>query len=369
MGNFYQYFFAAGLVILTSLFGIYLKANFDPASFVMVYLLIVVFSAVRWGIGPAIVTSILSAVAFDFFLSPPYMSFRIADVRNIFTFVGLLAVGLVVSNLAAKAREQAIQARQREAEAVAMYNLQKKLDEESRKLELMRETEKLQTALLNSISHDLRTPLVSIKGTLSVLLQDPTLKAQESRRELLETAYEDSGRLNHLVNDLLEMTRVEAGTLKVRSEPCELIDIVRASLQQLNNKIERRQIRVDIPKDLPLIPMDFTLMMEVLMNLLDNALKYSSPYTPVEIIARFVEKKVKIEIKDSGFGIPEEDLKRIFDKFYRAVNPKRVTGTGLGLSICKGIVEAHGGEIYAGNNPEGGAVITILMPLEEAKAL
>jgi two-component system sensor histidine kinase KdpD len=243
-----------------------------------------------------------------------------------------------------------------------------KLFELSRQMELVRETEKLQVALLNSISHDLRTPLVSIMGALSSLLQDSSLLDAEMRKELLKTAYEDSDSLNRLVGNLLDMTRVEAGTLKINAKPCDLRDVVGTSLQALKDKLEKRNVRINISQNMPEVPMDFTLMMRVFVNLVDNAVKYSNQDMPIEITAEPSESEVKIEVKDKGFGIPEEDITHIFDKFYRAVKPRQVTGTGLGLSICKGIVEAHGGRIFAENNSDKGATLTVILPLGAKKA-
>ena len=238
-----------------------------------------------------------------------------------------------------------------------------KLAEISRQVELMHEREKLHTALLNSISHDLRTPLVSIMGVLSSLLQDYSSLDSKTREELLATAYEDSDHLNRFVSNLLDMTRLEAKALKIRIELCELRDVVGASLQALKDEIERRNILINIPKDLPEIPMDFVLMMRVFINLIDNAVKYSLPETPIEITAILLEDKIKIDVKDLGIGILKDDLIKIFDKFYRAVKPRQITGTGLGLSICKGIVEAHGGQILAKNNPAKGVTISVTLPL------
>lgn len=243
-----------------------------------------------------------------------------------------------------------------------------KLTEISRQMELIREREKLQTALLNSISHDLKTPLVSITGALSSLLQDFSSIDAETRKVLLETAYDESGHLNQLVGNLLDMTRLEAGALKMKTKPCELRDVIGASLHLLKDKLEKRDIQIHIPQVLPEIFMDFTLMMRVFINLIDNAMKYSAPDTPIEITAKLLEDKVKIEVKDKGFGIPKEDVVRIFDKFYRAVKPRQITGTGLGLSICKGIVEAHGGQIWAENNPDKGATFNVVLLLKAKEA-
>jgi two-component system sensor histidine kinase KdpD len=243
-----------------------------------------------------------------------------------------------------------------------------KLAEESRQVELMRQTEKLQSALLSSISHDLRTPLVSITGTLTTLQENDLGLDDATRKELLETASEEAARLNRIVGNLLDMTRMEAGTLRISKRPSELRDVLGASLEQLKEQIGQRVIRINIPRDFPEIPIDFSLMMKAFYNLLDNAVKYSPPDAPVDINARANRDQAEIEIRDRGVGIPGGDLKRIFEKFYRAEKPHRVSGTGLGLSISKGIIEAHGGEIVARNNPDTGATFIITLPLHDGQA-
>ncbi len=250
--------------------------------------------------------------------------------------------------------------------AVAIQRI--KLFELSHQMELVRETERLQTALLNSISHDLRTPLVSVVGALSSLLEDSSSIDAQMRKELLRSAYEEAGSLNRLVGNLLDMTRVEAGTLKINAKLCDLHDVIGTSLRMLKDKLEKREVRINIPENMPEVAIDFTLMMRVLVNLVDNAVKYSGQDAPIEITAKLRENEVEITIKDQGFGVPEEDITRIFDKFYRAVKPRQVTGTGLGLSICKGIVEAHGGRVFAGNNPDKGTTFTVILPLGAKKA-
>jgi two-component system sensor histidine kinase KdpD len=332
----YPYLISIGLVFITTLFGELVKRSLEPTNLVMFYLLAVVIAAIRWGQGPAIVTSILSVLSFDFFLVPPYLTLSVTDIQYIFTFIAFLSVGIVVSTLASKTREQVIQ----------------------------RQTEKLQTALLNSISHDLRTPLASITGSLSALLDNDSGLDDTTHKELLETAFEETDRLNQLVGNLLDMTRMEAGALRIFRKPCELRDVLGASLEQLKQKLGSRNIKIDIPRDFPEVPVDFSFMMKVFFNLIDNSLKYSPADTSIDIKATLLKDKVKIEVKDQGVGIPKGDLKRIFDKFYRIERPQQIMGTGLGLSICKGIIEAHGGQIAAQNNPDRGATFVVTIPLQ-----
>jgi two-component system sensor histidine kinase KdpD len=240
------------------------------------------------------------------------------------------------------------------------------LAEQARRTELLQVTEKLQSSLLNSISHDLRTPLVSITGALSSLREKTLIFDQEARDSLLETAYEEAVRLNRIVGNLLNMTRIEAGAIHLKHQPCDLQDAIGAALEQLGERLGKRQVRIDLPEGLSLVPLDVALFEQVLVNLLDNAVKYSPADTLIEIRVQQQTFMVQIEVSDRGTGIPLEDLERVFDKFYRVQRPESVSGTGLGLAICKGIVEAHGGTIRAGRRPGGGTVITISLPKETA---
>lgn len=238
-----------------------------------------------------------------------------------------------------------------------------RLVEEARRGEITRETERLQTALLNSISHDLRTPLASITGALSSLVEAPVPIEGATQRELLETAKDEADRLNRLVGNLLDMNRLEGGALKLRVEPGDVEDLVGSALSELTDATLHRDIHVAIPPDLPLIPMDFALMAQAVANLLDNAVKYSPPDAPIEVRAHRVDDEIRIRVEDRGVGIPPDDLSRIFDKFYRIRHNDGVGGVGLGLAISKGIVEAHGGRIWAENRPGGGTVVVLALPV------
>jgi two-component system sensor histidine kinase KdpD len=237
------------------------------------------------------------------------------------------------------------------------------LAEQARQAELLQATEKLQSALLNSISHDLRTPLVSITGALSSLADDTVDMDGTSRRNLIDTARGEADRLNRLVGNLLDMTRLEAGAVHIHREACDVQDVIGSALEQVGPPAAGRPISVDVAPDLPLVPMDFVLVSRVLVNVIDNALKYSPQGSPIEIRAYLAGDFVEVDVSDRGEGIPAGDLTRVFDKFYRVQRPDNITGTGLGLAICKGIVEAHGGFITAENRPGGGALITLALPL------
>ena len=221
----------------------------------------------------------------------------------------------------------------------------------------------------SSISHDLRTPLVSITGTLSTLQEDDPALDDATRKDLIENASEEADRLNRIVGNLLDLTRMEAGTLRVSKRPCDLRDVLGASLEQLRDRIGNRTVRVAIPKDFPEIPMDYSFMMKAFYNLLDNAVKYSPQDSPIDIGARVKPHEAEVEIRDRGAGIPVGDLARIFERFHRTEKTQRVAGTGLGLSISRGIIEAHGGRIAARNNADSGATFIVTLPLSDKRDL
>jgi two-component system sensor histidine kinase KdpD len=484
------------LTILASAFNYIFHTRISPTNLVMPYLLVVVVCAAYLGRGPAIFASVLSVLVFDFFFVPPFLTFAVSDTEYLLTFFGLLIVGLVISELTTRVRDQAEIARKRAEDTSALYGLSRDLavaadlsgilaaiddnigrtfqrdafillpdsekpdrvelysrnenhrleqkeweaatwvfhhgspdeygegklpsdetvylplttaqgiigvlvarsrkgispltseqsllletfasqtalaiervqfEEQARRTQLLQATEKLQSALLNSISHDLRTPLVSITGALSSLREEGDQLPVETRQTLVDMAYEDAGRLNRLVANLLNMTRIETGALLLDLQPCDIQDLVGSALQQLGSRTSDHVIEVQIPEDLPLAPMDFVLMVQVLVNLLDNAIKYSPPGTIIDIQAGLEPETLWLRVLDCGQGILVEDLPLIFDKFYRGKGPKNVGGSGLGLAICKGIVEAHGGGIQAANRPSGGSVFSVWLPFNEAK--
>jgi two-component system sensor histidine kinase KdpD len=208
----------------------------------------------------------------------------------------------------------------------------------------------------------LRTPLSAITGAVSSLLENEQTLNADDRHELVQVAYEEAERLNRLLGNLLEMTRLEAGGIQVEKDWELLEDIVGAALNRLGTRIGDQPIIVNLPSDLPLVPIDSVLIEQVLLNLLDNALKYTPATSPIELSAQARENEVVFSVADHGPGLRPGDEKRVFEKFYRA-QPKVSGGVGLGLTICRGIVEAHGGHIWAENRPGGGVRFCFTLPL------
>ena len=238
------------------------------------------------------------------------------------------------------------------------------LAEKSTKAQLSMEREQLRNTLLSAVSHDLRTPLGTITGAATTLLGDHGQLTPDARTELLETIHEDARQLQRLVANLLEVTRLESGVLDMHKEWVPAEELVGSALDRMRGQLTNRKVEIDLPSSLPLVPADAVLMEQVLINILDNAIKYGPEQSPIEIKGWATDRALTLAIADSGEGIPEGEEERIFEKLVRLPQGQRRPGAGLGLAICKGIVEAHGGWIRAGNRPNGGAQILVSLPLE-----
>jgi two-component system sensor histidine kinase KdpD len=232
------------------------------------------------------------------------------------------------------------------------------LDEAAQQSAMMRESERLYTTLLNSISHELRTPIASIKGAASGLASP---QSEADRAALVSDIHSAADRLNRLVENLLDMSRLESGRLQVKRDWCDVGEIIGVAVKSFDTCARDHGIEIRLQPDLPLIQVDFVLIEQVLVNLLENACSYSPPGKPIRVSAEANAQRVVIAIEDRGPGIPADKLDSIFEKFYR-VPGTPPGGTGLGLSISRGFVEAHGGTLTAENGEQEGARFVIQLP-------
>jgi len=468
-----------------------LQRWFAPANLMMIYLLGVMWVAVNVGRGPAIVASILSVAAFDFFFVPPALTFAVSDTQYAVSFVVMLAVALVISTMASRLRQQTEAARRREQRTAALFSLSQdlaaitdrkllleaanrriedvfemravillpddngrvavppderqvitpdehdrgvaqwafdheqpagagtptlpaskglylplvgargpvgilgvlpsprrtalaadqtrlletfgnqialalersRLASEAERARVQLESERLRDTLLSSVSHDLRTPLAVITGAGTSLLTGGSGLTEDTRRELLESIVQESQRLNRLVGNLLEMTRLQSGAVRLHQDWHPIEEVIGASLNRIEDRLRGRDLSIALAHDIPLVLMDGVLMEQVFYNLVDNALKYTPAGSPLEIRAHQDGDAVIVEVADHGPGLPEHQEDTVFSKFHRVKRPGDPGGVGLGLAICRGIVEAHGGTITAANRAGGGAVFTLRLPL------
>jgi two-component system sensor histidine kinase KdpD len=490
-----SYLATAAVVALCSLVGWlshFLKLT--EANIVMVFLLGVAIVAARYGRGPAIAASIASVLAYDFFFVPPLLAFSVYDAQYFLTFTVMLAIGLLISTLTARQKEQLRASQEQEHRTAALYRFTKQLSEiageeflihaagqqlteiftgevvlfirsgnapltirfggqtqiarepinaivaqwvadhdqmagvgtdtlpnatalfvpltgsqrtvgalgvrprdlqrlhdpdqrrllescaslialsierdrsvlEAHEAQLRVESEQLRSSLLSSVSHDLRTPLAAIAGASSSLLSNAL--PESSQRELVQSIVDESRRMNRLIENLLDMTRLQTGGVVLNKQWHVLEEIIGSARNRLRKELADHPIEVHIPQDLPLLSVDGLLLEQVFVNLLENAARYTPKGSHIEISARAQPGSVFIRVADNGPGLPPGTEQRVFEKFFRGnreVGPDQSRGVGLGLTICQSILEAHGGKIEARNRPEGGAEFVLTLPCRE----
>jgi len=486
------YIWAVVVTLSSALLARLMFGKFELANLIMFFLLGVVFIATRFGRGPSILASLLGVAIFDFFFVMPYFSFSISDSQYLFTFVAMLTVGMVISNLTANVRSQAKVAAHRERRATVLYAMSKdlatgrneneivrtavhhlytefsslnvillpdangrivypssqptpeslhaadlsvaqwvmdhneiagkgthtlpgaeavyfplsneesvlgvlvmlpvnlrrvflpeqqklldtflrqiaqaitrvRLSEQARMTQVDIEAERLRNSLLSSISHDLRTPLATIVGSASALVEEDNALKAEDKRELSRAIYDEAQRMSNLVNNILDMARFDAGAVALNKQWYPLEEIIGAVLTHLQKRLAGRSVNVKLPTGIPMIYVDAVMIEQVLINLLENALRYTPENSPLEIMVDASSQMVEVSVVDHGPGIPKGSENKIFEKFYRVQSEAAQSGVGLGLAICQAIVEAHGGTIQSQNRKDGGAVFSFMIPLD-----
>jgi two-component system sensor histidine kinase KdpD len=493
-GYYIGYLWAVVVTLASTLLAYLTFGKFELANLIMFFLLGVVFIATRFGRGPSILASFLGVALFDFFFVRPYFSFSVSDSQYLVTFVTMLTVGVVISNLMANVRSQAKVATHRERRATVLYAMSKdlatsrnedeivrtavrhlhsefgshnvilfpdsnglnvypkdpsmqeslhaadlsvaqwvfdnneiagqgthtlagaeatyfplsngeavvgvlvllpvnlrriflpeqqklldtflqqiaqaitrvRLAEHARKTQLDMEAERLRNSLLSSISHDLRTPLATIVGSASTLVEEDYILKAEDKLELNRAIYDEAQRMSTLVNNILDMARLDAGAIELNKQWYPLEEMIGTVLTRLQKRLEGRRVTVKLPPGIPMIYVDTVMIEQVLINLLENVLRYTPEKSSVEIMAEVSPFAVEISLADQGPGIPAGLENQLFEKFYRVRNEAAQSGVGLGLAICRAIIEAHGGSIKAQNRPTGGAVFSFMIPLDHA---
>ncbi len=488
---FKYYAWACLSILIVTVIGEILRPYFDLINIVLLYLLPVLISAVRWGRGPSFFSSVLGVLTFNLFFVPPIFTFAVGSVQHIFVLVIFFLVALVTSTMATKLRDELEKATEREKRTLILYalsqeiaaenDLQKvlktftgkvadilngtaivliqdpdagvlsktaaspenavfdekehtvalwvlkhgrpagkglgmfergrsmlffpvkaedktlavlcirpnaehailsseqrqlietltnlaavaitrlRLAKEAEQTKWLTESEKLHRTLLNSVSHDFRTPLASITGAVTSLLAEGSVYTQEAKDIFLHTIREEAHRMNRFIENLLDMVRLESGTLRLNMKLCDMQDIVGVVLRETRDTLYGHPLQVDVPSDLPSINVDFILTEQVIINLLENAAKYSLPGGAITISVLYQDKTLFFTVADPGPAIPKAEQQHVFDKFYR-LQTKQASGTGLGLSICKGIIEAHGGKIWVESTPEYGNKFIFSLP-------
>ena len=360
----------AGLAVATAAL-LPVRGRITTATAALV-LVVPVALGVAVGGFPAVPLGVVAGfLTFDFVFIPPYYTFYVTALEDWVSLVVYACVGCTIGVVVARLRRAQREAETRRAEAQLLGVERERLIEETNRVRLLEEVDRLRAALMGSVSHDLRTPLASIKASISDLA-DPALQlSDEDRATLLRTTEEETDRLARLVTNLLDMSRIQAGALVPHRAATPLDELIAAVAARLAPMFAEHRLGIDMADGLPLVDVDYLLMEQVFCNLLENAARYTPAGTAVTVRADVVVPgggagagEVEVAVIDHGPGVPEQERDRIFDEFYRPrVEGRGPVGTGMGLAIVKGIVEAHGGRIRVEPTPGGGATFAFRIPL------
>ncbi|HYX27734.1 MAG TPA: DUF4118 domain-containing protein [Pyrinomonadaceae bacterium] len=350
----------------------------NPTTVALAFLLLILLVATAWGSGPAIVASLLGVVCFNFFFLPPYGTFTINDQHNWIAFVAFMITAIVVGQLSARVRRRAEEAESAKREVERLYYELQDSFERSSQAKALKQSERLKSALLDAVTHDLRTPLTSIKASATTLLADLRSEnstvdlrlGDEGRKEMLQVIDEETDRLDHFIEGLTKLARIDAGELHPQRQWSSVQEIIAAAMKRAERRTRNYRLEIWIDDELPSIKVDEHAIAEVVYTLVDNAAKYSPAETTIRVGAEPTEdSNVIITVEDEGTGIKADLRERVFDKFFRAmrdgdVGDRKASGTGMGLAIARGIVEAHDGRIWIEDGDgQTGARFVVRLPV------
>lgn len=337
----WQFFICLSFVLLTALICFFSLSLIGHTVIALIMLMTVSLLAMLFDILPVLLSAVLSAVTWNFFFIPPRFTFHIDKAQDLLMFLLYFVIAMVNAVLSFKIR---------------------KVESKARDKEEKENTIKLYNTLLNTLSHELRTPIATIIGAIDTLQLPSNKLTAAQQSDLLHEMDKASIRLNRQVENLLNMSRLESGFLKIKRDWCDCNELVFAVIQK-QEQIFQSRFRFEPNEKLPLFKLDSGLIEQVLQNLFHNALQYTPSDTPVEIVIQEKDINCIITVRDYGNGFPESERASVFEKFYRLPHSK-AGGSGLGLSIVKGFVEAHEGEVILKNMPDGGAIFTLIFPAE-----
>lgn len=340
-------------------------------------ILSVLLTATFIGRNPAFLASVAGALCFNFFFLPPLYTLTISEPINWIALAAFLITALVAGELSAFAQRRAAEAESRQREIERLYTELQAAFEQASHAEALRQSEKLKSALLDAVTHDLRTPLTSIKAAITTIINDSRLSdsasglGEEGRQEFFEVINEETDRLNNFIEGMVELARLEAGAVNQRRLWSGIDEIIGAAIERAEKLLTHHCIKLEIERELPSVRVDARALAEVVYTLLDNAAKYSPPNSTVTIkVSRAEAGMLVIAVTDEGRGIAPEMRERVFEKFFRAALDERekqivsVGGLGLGLAIARGIVESHGGSIWVSEGANNrGTTVSFSVPV------
>lgn len=355
-----------GVILVTSLLAP-IVADLNPTIVALALLLDVLVVATLFGSRPALVASFLGVLSFNFFFLPPLHTFTIADPQNWFAFAAFLVTAIIAGQLSSYAQRRAIESESHRREIERLYAELKAAFEQASHAEAYRQGEQLKSSLLDAVTHDLRTPLTSIKASVTTLIEgsaERTAKGErqmelskESHDQLLYLINEETDRLNDFIGGIVELARIQAGETNSRKSWFDVIEIIDAALDRARTRLSDHKIILSIERDLPIARVNADAVGEVVYTFLDNASKYSPPRSAIRISAsRGEDETMIVSVEDKGHGIDPEKREMVFEKFYRvSKNDIHTTGSslGIGLAIARGIAESQGGSVWVEDGKDG----------------
>ncbi len=341
-----------------------LRPELSQTSIALILVLPVILVAVTQGRGPALYASILVGLSFNFFFIGPYYSFLITRPEDVVAFVVFVTTAVLVGQLSSRLEKRVLLTEKQSRELVHVRGEFERAAAQAAEADALRKSEQLKTALLDAVTHDLRTPLTSIKAAISTIRAESV--APEVQRELFEVIEQESDRLNHFIQGMMDLAKLQAGEVTLASRNVAPEEMVEDALLRAEPLLGGHQVEVAIASGLPSPKVDPRLISQVIFTLLENASKYSGPSAKITVSVRQEENNISFSIDDEGPGIPSEVRGRVFEKFFRAgLQP----GLGMGLAIARGIVQAHGGKIWIEDGPDGkGTSVQFMIPLNDASS-
>lgn len=344
-----------GIAAVTGIL-VLLRGEINTVTIGFAFLLVVLFVAIIWGSRPALLASLLGMLSYNFFFLPPTYTLSISEPQNWIALTAFFITALAVGQLSARARRRAEEAEAGRVENQRLYEDLQEAFERASEAEVLRRSERLKSALLDAVTHDLRTPLTSIKASATLLLEAGEPGAQmetfspAEQKTMLRVISDEADRLDRFVASIVDLARIEAGDIKLSRNWGSVEEIIEAALARAEPLMQQHQLRILVEKELPVIRVDARAVAEVIYALIDNATKYAPAGVITIKASRAFREMVQLSVEDQGPGISRELRQRVFEKFFhvrgKQLGMDRPEGIGMGLSIAKGIVEAHGGRIW-----------------------
>ena len=342
-----QYLTAVTVVVALTVASWLLTPLTGYGAISLIFLLGVLLAGMVLDRGPVLLVAALSALSWNFLFIPPLFTFHIAKIEDALTFATYFIIAITVGGLTAqlKAREHL-----------------------AAQVQVAEESERLRKTLLDCVSHELKTPLAAIGAASQELVRAaPNVQNTQTLQQLASEIHDGSRRLNRVVNNLLDMNRLESGVIRPKQEWCEVRELLQSAIEIERESLGGREVPLDVPEAIPLALLDHTLIEQSVAKLLANAASHAPSRSPIEVDAQYQNERLIVSVSDRGPGLPADSIEQLFEKFYRG-DDRKTGGLGLGLSIARGFVEAHGGQLTAENRDGGGARFIISLPVPATDA-